>query len=209
VKLKGKAGKAARREALIKRLAPFIKNNAVSKVEKPSLPFGVVAVKSPWGDTSIEIVLPSKAKDLNALIEALNNVVLPERFTALWHVDTQKLEFIYTTYPTHEADRSFVFKHRGSTYECTFGDSSNRLLLIAEAYYGVGPTSTDYRNLDTFSDYALSKKGRTGYERIPNARPLSFWINGLKKWDTDKMLDLALHLNFYMSYYDPDSGRCP
>jgi hypothetical protein len=197
-----KPKRATRLQSLQKRLGPFLRNNPASKIGQYA--FGdAVAVKSPWGDTSIELVFPDSD---DALVEALNNLLLPERFTAIWHLDQENFEIIYSVYPTSEADRTFAFKHRDRTYECAFADSSERLLLLAEHFYPVGPTTTDFRNLGGFSDYVLAKKGVKGMAKIPDARPLSFWIKGLK-WDADAVLDLANHINFYMAYYDTESAQ--
>jgi hypothetical protein len=186
-------------------LAPFLRNNSASSVKRIKQPFNGIAVTEPWGDTSIQIVLPSKPK---ALVEALNNVFLPERFTAIWHLDTETFEIIYTVYPIAEAGRSFSFVHNGVTYECEYADSSTTLLLLAEHFYPTGepPSTTEYRNLAPYSDFVLSKQHVKGFRKIPDAKPVSFWIRGLK-WDPDVALDLARHLNFFMSYFDTQSAQ--
>jgi hypothetical protein len=191
-------------ERLRKRLAPFLANNQQSSVAPTIFPQPGVMVKSPWGDSSIIIFLPPKP---DPLIEALNNVHLPERFTGIWHLDTKEFEIIFTVYRQDVADRVFTVKHRNRTYECAFKDSSSRLLLFAEYYFSGGSTTTNYRNLDPFSDYVLGEQGVSGFHKIPNARPLSFWIKGIPEWNTDEVLDLAAHLNFYMAYYDAHSPQ--
>jgi len=204
-KQKGKKPTEKQLETIRIRLAPFLKNNPTSKIERVDFPGEGVAVTSPWGDTSLELFLPSKPEPL---IQALNSVILPERFTAIWHLDTKSLEVIYTVYGIEEKDRSFAFTFNDVTYECTYGDSSDRLLLLAEHYFPIAARSvTDYRNLDDYSDYVLAEKGIKGVPRIPSAKPVSFWIKGLDEWNPDVVLVLATHLNFYMTYYDTSSAQ--
>jgi hypothetical protein len=204
-KQKSKPGKQTL-ESLRKRLGPFLMNNGQqSSVEPTDYPTQGVMVKSPWGDKSIILFLPPKS---DALIEALNNLHLPERFTGIWHLDTKEFEIIFTVYPNQVvADRSFQVKHRDRIFECGFKNSSARLLLLAEHYFSVSNTTSNYRNLNPFSDYVMSERGVPGFHKIPNARPLSFWIKGIPEWNTDEVLDLATHLNFYMAYYDTQSPQ--
>jgi hypothetical protein len=191
---------------MAQRLQRFLEANPESALEEVTYPIQGFAITEPWGDRSIEIFLPARP---DPLISALNNVFLPERFTAIWHTDSKLFEIIYTVYEVEKeiANRSFSIEHKGRTYECFFRDASERLLLFAEHYYAVGTTTTDYRNLDPFSDYVLGKKRVRGFKPIPSARPLCFWIKGIPDWNTDLVLDLARHLNFYMAYYDTDSPQ--
>ncbi len=186
------------------RLAPFTASNPASKLDEIGEPIGGPVVVSLWGDESILFILPH---DADALIEALNNIYLPERFTAIWHKDTELFEIIYTAYPffPNMSDllaRAFVFRHKGRDYECKYGESSNRLLLIAEHFIpGSGPPVTYFRNLGSFRNYVLSQKGTEGFVKLRDAKPISFWIKGIT-WDEDTVLDLVRHVNFYMTYYD-------
>ena len=113
------------------------------------------------GDDSLEIYL---VRDLDVLIETLNNLILPERLTAVWHLDDQALEIIYTVFPVtpEESARSFTFTHKDNAYRCEFRDSSKRVLMIAESAFPAGPSSTDFRNLMPFSDYVFANRGVKG-----------------------------------------------
>jgi hypothetical protein len=130
-------------------LANFLEANTKSAVIKTSGDKGVLVVQTPWGDSSILLRLPD---DPAALIDALNNLLLPERFTALWHKDTNDIEFIYTAYPLNGTqwdvrERKFNFTFRGKEYRCEFARSSDRLLTIAENSMFVGPSNSEHRNL--------------------------------------------------------------
>ncbi len=77
-------------------LAVYLTNNPYSAVteSEPHDPWPFV--KKPWGEEAIEIKVPSNNA---AFIAAMNDVILPERFAAIWHRDTKELEVIYKAYP--------------------------------------------------------------------------------------------------------------
>lgn len=183
--------------------ATFLANNTYSKIEARSETQPTPVVRLPWGDTSLTIVLPDNRPEFAA---ALNACILPERFAALWHVETRDLECIYTAYAlkgTQEevADRRFTFAFKGKEYECEFGPSSDRLLLIAELTFPTGPSTTQYRHLGSFHHYVMAKKGSDDYPQIQDGAPVSFWIRKVEVSEVDAV-ELARHLNFYMTYFD-------
>lgn len=164
------------------------------------------SVEKPWSDDTI--VLTVKASDM-ALLQALNSVRLPPRFTAIWHQDTGDVEFIYG--PIREEAsirrRSFDFTFKGQSYKCEFADASERLRKIALAARASGPPSdTDHRHL------ILIERFIRRYEQAaepPKGRKYcltSFWIRNAKP-DEQRVLELARHLNFYMGYFDRRSPR--
>jgi hypothetical protein len=165
----------------------------------------VVTVNKPWGDESIQIHLPADAQEL---IDVLNLVHLPARYSAIWHKDTKMFEVIWIAYPLPALyenfwTRSFLFRHRGKDYECSYAPSSKRLLVIAENFEVAGAISTTfYRNLGTYRSHARAEKGISGFTLIPGSKPISFWIKGIEVWNDDTVLDIVTHLNFFMHYYD-------
>ena len=72
------------------KLQPFLSRNPEADVRagerEPS-------VSGLWGEEAIEIPLRS---DDDKLLEALNAVRLPPRFTAIWHEDKKEFEVIFT-----------------------------------------------------------------------------------------------------------------
>lgn len=48
----------------------------------------VVAVSAPWGDETVRLHLP---EDAGELIDTLNAVALPTRYSAIWHKDSKEL----------------------------------------------------------------------------------------------------------------------
>ncbi len=95
---------------LEERVRPFLQTNPKSTLEAVTYPIEGFAITEPWGDRSVEIFLPAQP---DQLIAALNNVFLPERFTAIWHTDSKLFEIIFTVYEVQKgiADRSFSIEH--------------------------------------------------------------------------------------------------
>lgn len=163
-----------------------------------------VIIHNPWGDSSVKILIP---ENYESFAKELNNVHLPERYSALYHVDMNALEVIFTARPLGEhlgdiTERSFTFTHRGRDVEAKYAASSERLLMLASEGFPSGQSLTQHRNLESFFDYAehryAAMKGRAP-KQIGD--PISFWVHNIK-WDEDEILTLANELNFYMTYYD-------
>ena len=193
-------------EAAQRELRAFLDAHPNSAIEEVDGEKGKqLGVKSAWGEDAIVIYMPD---DLGPMAEALNNVYLPERFTAIWHKDKNELEVIWTAFPLAARldelkTRKFRFQYDGVEHECEFGPSSDRLLLIAEHAAPVAISDTGHRNLFSFHAYMRRQKTRDNSdteEPLPG-EPISFWIRNLE-WDEDRVLHLAHHLNFYMTYYD-------
>jgi len=190
-------------------LRPFLEANSESAIDEIDSNDGKrIGIRKPWGEDALVIYLPA---DLEALAEVLNNVLLPDRFTAIWHKDTTDLEVIWTAFPLdapskEAAERAFQFHFESKEYKCEFGRSSDRLLRIAEHARPVAMSDTGHRNLYSFHAYAHQQKTKSDAEtpRSPLGHPISFWIRNLE-WDEDRVTRLVHHLNFYMTYYDQRS----
>ena len=185
------AKKASQDDSLESDLQPFLLANPEASMGEGTQ--GQALIETPWSDDTLELVV--NAEDAQ-LIEALNMVRLPPRFSALWHKDTSDMEFIWTVARPKNRflGRQFEFRFAGASYNCEFADSSARLLALAKSARPAGPmSSTIHRNLMTFS------LGIRNEER----RPTSFWIRNLDLDDT--VVELAQHLNFFTSYFDPMS----
>lgn len=72
-------------------------------------------VTRPWNDSTLALRI---AKDSEELVEALNAVHLPPRFTALWHKDSKDLEVIWGPVATTDVlrSRSFDFRFKNETF---------------------------------------------------------------------------------------------
>jgi len=165
-------------------------------------------ITRPWDDSTLQLTIPDDYQDL---VSALNNVYLPHRLSAIVHKDLSCIEFIWTSSPIKShlsdvIDRSYNFSYDKKTYKCTFSDSSDRLLTIAEQSTFLSQSTTGYRNLPSFRSFAYSKR-HPELQRITGSfldRPRSFWIEGIQ-YDDRSTIDLVETLNFYMSYYDSSS----
>ena len=176
-------------------LHEFLQQNPYSKIDTLN---ERAVVSNPWGDGSFIIEL---ADSNHPVIGALNAVILPERYTALYHRDQRAMEFIYTAYPVEDeiATRTFAFSYGGNEYVCAFRQSSDRLLAIAQHYRPQKQTQTQFRNLASFRRWIGASRPKDGHA-------LSFWVSPID-FDDDRMLDLVNHLNFFMSYFDVSSPQ--
>ncbi len=177
----------------------FLLNNKFSSINKKKN--GAFVIEKPWNDETLEFVIPTKADKLSSI---LNTLYLPPRFSALYHKTNKSLEFIYTSFPIREElkKRSFNFNFEGRNYKCEFNKSSQELLDLADVFQPISPrTATNYRNLDDYKRVASLKNLKNKKIQLDNFQPISFWINGLD-WDEGKSIEIARHLNFFMTYFD-------
>jgi hypothetical protein len=191
---------------LEKQLAPFLRQNPYSKVERSGESYYVA---TPWKDESISFILTPELK--SDLIATLNNVILPPRFTALYHVDSNEMEYIYTLLEKDNpyTSRQFEFTIEEQTYSCRFGDASDRLLLLSKVFRPTGEEpSAEYRNLTLLHTYVNPEPMQTlkfVKELIADRKPVSFFVTGFEKFDEGTILEVSKHLNLFMRYYDRKS----
>jgi hypothetical protein len=192
---------AGRLDAAQLELSAFFTRNPLSKLEIKSPESGGLQIGLPWGDASISIQVP---EDRDDLVEALNACLLPERYSAIYHTDSKKLEVIYTAYELVGSQkdltgRKFNFLFKGRKHECQFSASSKRLLAIAKNALPQGTTLTTHRNIMSFHHY--TNMGVEGRELFSIVEPWSFWISNVT-WNEAKVFELISNLNFYLTYYD-------
>jgi len=183
----------------------FLDAHPLSSIGEEERPGGekVLAVQRPWGDRSLVLLIPA---DIESFAAQLNSVILPARYSGLWHRDLKFFEVLWTAFRpignlAEIVGRKFRFKFRGKEYDCEFRRSSERALIFAKAFRPAGPTDTNYRNLWSY-DIFVTREPPELIEHI--GEPLSFWIEGIE-WDEDNVLALVMHLNFYLSYFDASS----
>ncbi len=191
-----------------KNLAPFLKQNPYSKVQKTKRGYFVI---NPWNDDSLRFVL--EASSQADLIDALNNLILPPRFTAIYHLDSNTMEYIYALLGEDDPcfSRQFKFTLAGKHYFCKFAESSQRLLTLSKSSERTKKyTKTAYRNLVEIKDYAeyLTERTIRSFEEdyFIGMKPISFYVEGFKNFDEAIVTEVSKHLNFFMQYYDRD---CP
>jgi hypothetical protein len=76
-------------------LIPFLENNPTSKIG-PGPKADAAFILRPWGDETMTLEIP---QGNNEISEILNNVIMPERYSALRHLKTGDLEVIFSAYP--------------------------------------------------------------------------------------------------------------
>ena len=167
-----------------------------------------LCITKPWGEDGLVISLP---EDIETFSETLNNILLPERYTAIWHKDTKDFEVIWTALLLSEEiedikNREFLFSLDSKEYKCSFGQSSERLLTLASQAIPIAMSHTEHRNLMSFRYYVQLKESEKDLTSgmVPIGEPYSFWIQNVE-WDEDRVLQLVRHLNFFLTYYDRES----
>lgn len=185
------------------RLQSFLIRNPEADVREDDDDFAIIRA---WGEEAIELALDPPNDEL---IEALNYLKLPPRFTAIWHDDVKALEVIFTPFSVDEdlEDRNFTFHYRKKEYECSFGPSSERLRIVAKAFTPRGPSSSDHRNLAYFSFYEHFLEVHSGTTDPPSSGPLSFWIRGVEEYDDTFLVEFVRCLNFYLIYFDKETPQ--
>lgn len=183
-------------------LQPFLSLNHEAEVKAGESEPSVIGL---WGEDAIE--LPIRNEDAE-LLNALNAVRLPPRFTAIWHEDTCEFEVIYTVLnkDNYLLDRTFDFRLKGVAYHCSFEASSSRLRAIARTARPSGSESrSNFRNLQAFYRFERMRYDHPDSDFAKNGHPTSFWIRGITEFDDEQVADLARNLNFHMSYFDRSS----
>lgn len=176
-----------------KDLEQFFINNKQSSFKETDDRYLII---KPWGDNSLIIEL-SDAE----IVHALNNTILPSRFSAIFHIKEQVIEFIwgYISKTDEIIGRSFKLVFNGKEFVCEFDQATSELLTISKF---ISPTSeysqTKHRNLLFYKIPAM--KGELN-QRVP----ISFFIKGFDNYNEDYILSLARHINFYIEYYDRKS----
>lgn len=191
-------------------LQPFLTNNPeaefdfVRRDDKET-----VLIKNPWGDSTLMTLIREEGRD--EFIEALNDLRLPPRMSAIWHKKTGDLEVIWTAYRLTEeqqeiAGRKFTYRDGGKDYECEFGESSEALLALARRTFPVTtPTETDFRNLTSFHIFLYPSSEEEEDEELSSVDvPRSVWIRNVCV-EEDDLPRFINRLNFYITYFDSRS----
>lgn len=199
-------------EDIEQNLQLFLERHKQTKIVKHHVTdrVSVFRIEDPWNDPTLTISL---GFDFLGIVDVLNNVVLPERLSALWHQDTKDLEVIWTAYELSDdqkeiSGRKFDFIFNRKTYICEFGPASERLLKLAECSYPkTNPSTTNFRNLQSFHYLSRSKDDDNTEDLAESLNePLCFWIRGTALPEKN-LIRMIESLNFYLSYFDSKSPR--
>jgi hypothetical protein len=191
-----------------KQFATFFKKNKYSKIEKRGKYWYIT---NPWNDASVSFVL--RPESIPSLKAALNKLILPPRFTGIYHLDSNTMEYIWTLLDNDDPYflRQFEFNLDGKSYHCKFDQASARLVNLARWFRRTGKTTiTEHRNLLLLREYIeyideKSKKRPSSEEAFTEIRPASFYVSGFEGFDDGKILEVSKHINFFMYYYDRET----
>ncbi|MCC6582049.1 MAG: hypothetical protein IT440_16580 [Phycisphaeraceae bacterium] len=190
---------------LMEKLDYFFKINPSARLESGKEPYLLTNL---WDDETIAFEI---TPDNMPLIEALNNLIFPPSLSAIYHIDTQTFEFIFRVEKIDDPlwTRNFEFIFNGENYPCKYAESSDRLINLAKAsQLKQAPSPTEHRNLRMYRDYCdPAKISPAAVKYFEIRKPMSFFLGPIKVGNTDQVLDLARHLNFYMFYFDRETPQ--
>lgn len=167
-----------------------------------------VIINEPWMRDDARLLGMMDDKEF---VDTLNNIRLSSKFDAIYHIDHNKMEFIYGfVVPDDEENkdlinRNFCLNFEGKKFNCSFKEPTERLFVIAKSFER---KSFDFiersvRQIKPFADFAkpeqLSERHKAYFE---NRIPLCFFIECDTEVDFDCLELVSRHLNMIMSYYD-------
>ncbi|TPK68244.1 MULTISPECIES: hypothetical protein [unclassified Mesorhizobium] len=192
----------------IQKLKPFLDSNPKSGVKKISLAGEeILAVANPWGDAALIIALDHEPDDI---ISTLNKLIFPERLSAIFHVESRRLEVLWTAYAlspntSQVFGREFDFHYNNKVHKCGFKGASDELLALSAVIKPFGSSDNGYRNTLSFINYTLST--HLDVDLDPRfGKPACFYIDDIE-YSEDKIIEFLNCLNFFMSYYDTLTPR--
>jgi hypothetical protein len=179
----------------------FLENNPKSDIREDKDSYTVV---NPWND---ETIILEVDKDEKKVINRLSNVHLPPKFTAIYHKDENRVEFIYgpISADSNEKGREFSFYFEGREFYCQYAGASEVLDDILSSFSVVkNPSSTNHRNLTSISEIMEMRQENKEFWEEEEFELVSFYVDGIRI-DEDDLENIARHLNFYMNYFDRSS----
>lgn len=183
----------------------FKKNNTHCKF---SVEEDLFVIDNPWGSDDSRLAFPITAHEE---IRDLNNVILNPQFDAVFHIDTNIIEFIYgyndpeyIPFKLH-ADREFELNLNGVKCACRFGEPTERLLNIAKGFRRL-PSETGelvVPQMLAFRDaQRLDKIPKRGQEYFEGKIARNFFVQPDRPFEEIDIELLARHINFANNYYD-------
>ena len=184
------------------KLAEFLSRNPESTTIDAGADYRVLR---PWGDDTLALSCPKADEDG---IRILSRLRLPTRFTAIWHVDTNDVEFIYGFLSLDDdlLNRAFHFSFKGRSIECVFADGSDALRWLAlHAQMEKPPGDSGHRNLPQLASF-MTFLAERGDDLSSKVKLTSFWVRRFEGTEQE-LVELSQHLNFYMYYFDRKTPR--
>lgn len=170
-----------------------------------------IVIEKPWGGDDLRLKIDI---DDQEFIKDINNIFFNRRFDAIFHIDTNTIEFIFSFLnPRNDNDKSFmnrdfVFHFNGNEYKSYFSVPSSRLYKLASASERV-PSDGGIRSITQLAPFKDFQKLDTLPKSLQNffegREPRSFFIEPNEDISTIDIVEIARHLNFITSYYDRKS----
>ncbi len=185
-------------------LSDFQRNSPQCKFRMDEGKFNIECV---WSVSDVRFTFDPEEVDL---LKDINNIAFRSRFDAIFHMDLNEVEFLYTyLIPDEEPmisyiDRIFTFTFLGDTFECGFREPSFRLFELAKRMRRLpsenGPVAVQLR---AFKDVQrLDKLPERAKKYFANRVPRCFFVKTEKPLLGFDWEQLARHINFHMQYYD-------
>ncbi|KFF05705.1 hypothetical protein [Flavobacterium reichenbachii] len=165
-----------------------------------------VNIQKMWNDETFSCNLE---KETN--FSEFGKIVFPIELSAIYHIDSNKLEVIYAPLISDNIliGRKFNFFYNGIEFQATFEKPTDIFEILAKGFQETETDSssdTDFRNLRRFRDY-YNQDTLPAYikDLMENKLPINFFISGDFNSISNDFVSLAKHLNFYMSFYDRET----
>jgi len=181
-------------------LTTFLGNNPNAKIVGRQIrKKNRILLENPWEDETISFLLSGRY--IPQFIDTINSLVFPPRFSAIFHIDTNIAEFIWSAIPNDEAiiSRSFNFNFNGLNYKCYFAQASDKLRMLAKhAVRRKWYSQYEHRNILYLSQYFRDIEEDP--DQAEALTPISFFIEGFNSYDETFLVELSKNLNFNMQY---------
>ncbi len=196
-------------DALRKKLTPFLENNPDSKLVYTE---GLYKIKNPWNDPTLSIIIHDEIQD--KIISTLNKLILPPCLSAIYHLDSHEIEYIFMFLKEDDPyyNLSFDFTLDDNDYKCAFREASEELMLIGKTFIPDGEErDTEWRNLWRYRLYWMLENEESYQDdmdaeiwqsNFEEKHPISFFIKGFREYDEEQVIRTSKKLNFLSYYYD-------
>jgi hypothetical protein len=189
-------------------LKAFTKHNPHCQVQ---IEDGYLVIEKPWGANDAQLKFDIKEQET---IASLNSIRLNPRFDAIFHDDSNEIEFIYAFLDPNSdhnkgvIDRKFDLNFEGQLYECYFSEPTTKMLKLASGFERLPsePALISVSQIAAFKDYQRLEMlpGKIkGY--FKGKVPRNFFIKANPLPHGAQLDRLIRHINFLLSYYDRSS----
>jgi hypothetical protein len=167
-----------------------------------------VIIEKPWSTDDARLVFDSSMYES---LYHLKNIMLHPQFDAIFHMDTNKIEFIFAFLSANEEpyksyiNRKFEVHINGDRFECSYAEPSERLFFIARAIRRMPSDSgiVVVPQLKAFRDFQRLDKLPKGISRyFDNKVPRSFFVSTELRLSEVDLVSTCRHINFLANYYD-------